>query len=139
MGDFKSFFEFLFDLHLEGKELPTPEEIWTEMKKQLNYAQGNLLKASDDYRKIQNTVRHQQSDLQERMKEAVISEIATNPGIDLYHRVYFKDGKTIIVKELSNDLILSLDQLNLTYDKLETVSKTGLTDEEAKILNTKKG
>lgn len=68
MGIYKSFFEVLVDLKLEGKSNPTAQEVWEEMKAHINYLGRNLAKASDDYRKLENKVRHLEKDLDDLRK-----------------------------------------------------------------------
>ena len=57
IGDSASYFQALVDRKLEGKEYPTAQEVWEEMKMQLNYLRSTAAKASDDYLKLQNQVR----------------------------------------------------------------------------------
>lgn len=68
MGIAKSFFEVLVDLKLEGKENPTAQEVWEEMKAHINYLGRNLSKGADDYRKLENKVRHLEQDLDDLRK-----------------------------------------------------------------------
>lgn len=64
MGNNVSYFQVLIDRKLEGREYPTAQEVWEEMKMQLNYLYGVSAKASDEYLKLQNKVR----DLEEHAK-----------------------------------------------------------------------
>jgi chromosome segregation ATPase len=54
MGNNASYFQALVDRKLEGKEYPTAQEVWEEMKSQLNDLGGVAARASEDYRKLQN-------------------------------------------------------------------------------------
>lgn len=58
-GDFKSYFDYLFERRLQGKENlePIPEEMWNAMKMQLNHYQRQLAKAAEDYTKLENKLR----------------------------------------------------------------------------------
>lgn len=53
-GDFESFFDLMVDVRLGGKEYLTAEEVWENMKMQVNFLLGTLAGASDDYIKLQN-------------------------------------------------------------------------------------
>ena len=45
-GDAKTFFDFLVDLKLEGKPVPSQENIWNDMKAQILHLQMSLFLAS---------------------------------------------------------------------------------------------
>lgn len=64
MGNNTSYFQVLVDKKLEGAEYPTAQQVWEEMKMQLNFAQGVAAKASEEYLRLQNKVR----DLEEHIK-----------------------------------------------------------------------
>lgn len=64
IGNGKSYFDILVDRKLEGKEYPTAQEVWEEMKMQLNFLNSVAAKASDEYLKLQNKIR----DLEEHIK-----------------------------------------------------------------------
>jgi hypothetical protein len=64
MGNNTSYFQVLVDRKLEGREYPTAQEVWEEMKMQFNFMNSVAAKASDEYLKIQNRVR----DLEEHIK-----------------------------------------------------------------------
>ena len=64
IGNNASYFQALVDRKLEGKEYLTAQEVWEEMKAQLNYLGGIAAKASDEYLKLQNKYR----DLEEHIK-----------------------------------------------------------------------
>lgn len=68
-GDVRSFFELLVDFKLEGKEIPTVEEMWTNMKKQLNEREGTIAYANEEYRKLSNRVRGLQNDYDALLRE----------------------------------------------------------------------
>jgi hypothetical protein len=69
IGDAKSYFDALVDIKLEGKAYPPrSQEVWEEMKAQINYLTGCLVKASEDYAKLQNKVRHLEADKIELMR-----------------------------------------------------------------------
>ena len=55
-GDFKSYFDYLIERKLSGHDNlePNPEELWILMKMQLNFYQGELAKASEDYLILSN-------------------------------------------------------------------------------------
>lgn len=64
IGNNTSYFQVLVDRKLEGKEYPAAQEVWEEMKMQLNFISSVATKASDEYLKLQNRVR----DLEEHIK-----------------------------------------------------------------------
>ena len=64
VGNNTSYFQVLVDRKLEGKEYPDAQEVWEEMKAQLNFMNSVAAKASDEYLKLQNKVR----DLEEHIK-----------------------------------------------------------------------
>ena len=64
MGDNTSYFQVLVDRKLEGKEYPTAQEVWEEMKMQLNFMNSTAAKASQEYLTLQNKYR----DLEEHIK-----------------------------------------------------------------------
>jgi hypothetical protein len=64
IGDNASYFQALVDRKLEGKEYPTAQEVWEEMKSQLNFLRGVAGKASEEYLRLQNKYR----DLEEHIK-----------------------------------------------------------------------
>lgn len=66
---YDNFFDYLVDLRLDGSEIPSIEELWITMKEQYNYLYGNLLKASEDYAKLENRERHLRKDLNNITKE----------------------------------------------------------------------
>ena len=45
-GDLNSFFELMVDLRLEGKITVSSEEVWENMKKQINYLKTTATKAA---------------------------------------------------------------------------------------------
>lgn len=64
MGNNTSYFQVLVDRKLEGKEYPTAQEVWEEMKMQFNFMNSVAAKASEEYLRLQNRVR----DLEEHIK-----------------------------------------------------------------------
>jgi hypothetical protein len=64
MGNNTSYFQVLVDRKLEGKEYPTAQEVWEEMKMQLNFMNSVAAKASEEYLRLQNKYR----DLKEHIK-----------------------------------------------------------------------
>lgn len=58
-GEFSSYFDYLFERRLQGKEdlEPKPEAVWEAMKMQLNFYQRSLAKAAEDYTKLENKLR----------------------------------------------------------------------------------
>lgn len=64
MGNNTSYFQVLVDRKLEGKEYPTAQEVWEEMKMQLNFMNSTAAKASQEYLTLQNKYR----DLEEHIK-----------------------------------------------------------------------
>jgi hypothetical protein len=64
IGNNASYFQVLVDRKLEGKDYPTAQEMWEEMKMQLNFFNSVAAKASEEYLKLQNKVR----DLEEHIK-----------------------------------------------------------------------
>lgn len=64
MGNNTSYFQVLVDRKLEGKEYPTAQEVWEEMKMQFNFMNSVAAKASDEYLRLQNKHR----DLEEHIK-----------------------------------------------------------------------
>ena len=69
IGSAKSYFEALIDLKLEGKDYPTPEQVWNEMKAQLNWLTRKLIKASEDYSILQSRIRGLEEDIRDLRKE----------------------------------------------------------------------
>jgi hypothetical protein len=63
IGDCLSYFEVLLELKLRGEEYSN-QQVWEEMKKQLNFFRGVAAKASEDYLKLTNKYR----DLEEHIK-----------------------------------------------------------------------
>jgi hypothetical protein len=68
IGSAKSYFEVLIDRKLEGKDPPTSEEVWTEMKTQINWLTRKLVKASEDYSILETRIRHLEEDIRELRK-----------------------------------------------------------------------
>lgn len=70
-GDFKSYFDYLFERRLQGKENiePITEELWNAMKMQLSYYQGQLFKAAEDYTKLQNKLRDAEEMIRDLQRE----------------------------------------------------------------------
>lgn len=64
IGNNTSYFQVLVDRKLEGKEYPTAQEVWEEMKMQLNFVNSTAAKASEEYLRLQNRYR----DLEEHIK-----------------------------------------------------------------------
>ena len=64
MGNNASYFQVLVDRKLEGKKYPTAQEVWEEMKMQINFMNSVAANASKEYLKLQNKVR----DLEEHIK-----------------------------------------------------------------------
>lgn len=64
LGDNTSYFQALVDRKLEGKEPPTAQEVWEEMKTQLNFLRSVASSASQEYLKLQNKAR----DLEEHIR-----------------------------------------------------------------------
>jgi exonuclease V gamma subunit len=52
----------MVDIRLEGKENISTEEVWEDMKMQVNYLLASLSKASRDYLKLQNKYRDLEND-----------------------------------------------------------------------------
>lgn len=69
IGSSKSYFEALIDIKLAGKEIPTAQTVWEELKAQINYLTGALLKASKDYSILETKVRGLQDDSKDLLKE----------------------------------------------------------------------
>lgn len=68
-GDVRSYFDLLVDLKLEGKTIPSSEEIWTNMKKQLNERESTISHADNEYRKLSNKYRGLQNDYDNLLRE----------------------------------------------------------------------
>lgn len=69
MGTANSYFEALVDIRLEGKTDPKSQEIWEEMKAHVNYLTRNLVKASEDYAKLETKVRGLEQDIRDMILE----------------------------------------------------------------------
>lgn len=71
-GDFPSYFEYLVERKLEGKENlePIPEEMWKAMKMQLNFYSRQLAKAAEDYTKLQNKLRDAELMIRDLQRES---------------------------------------------------------------------
>lgn len=54
MGDYSSFFEMMVDRKLEAQREPTAQEVWVDMKRQLNYASKTIADAEKEYKKLFN-------------------------------------------------------------------------------------
>ena len=67
-GDLKSFFEVMIDLRLQGEKDISPEQVWEDMKKQINFLKISLVKAAEDYRKLENNYRGLKKDYEELIK-----------------------------------------------------------------------
>lgn len=67
-GDFKSYFDVLVDCHLAGEGYPTHVQVFNNMKRQINYLNANLAKASEDYLSLQNKCRYLEKDKEELIK-----------------------------------------------------------------------
>lgn len=51
IGDYSSFFEILIDRRLAGKHNePSAEEVWAEMKMQINYLRKIIIDAEKEYK-----------------------------------------------------------------------------------------
>jgi hypothetical protein len=70
-AEFKSYFQYLLDRQLAGNEEiePSPEELWTLMKRQVNFFERSLVKASDDFVKLENRIRNKDKEIEELIKE----------------------------------------------------------------------
>jgi hypothetical protein len=68
-GDFKSYVNLLIDLKLEGKNAPTVQEVWENMKMQILFRERALVDASDDYLMLHNKYRDLQNNYNELLKE----------------------------------------------------------------------
>lgn len=71
IGSAKSYLEALVDLRLEGRDLPKTQEVWEGMKLQINFLTSSLLRASDDYAKLESRFRGSKEDGRERLKDIV--------------------------------------------------------------------
>lgn len=69
LGSAKSYAEALLDLRLEGKGNPTAQEVWEEMKAQINFLTGALIRASEDYSKLETGIRGLKEDLKDKQIE----------------------------------------------------------------------
>lgn len=67
-GDMSSFFDLLVDLRLDGKKDLTLQELWENMKKQLNDRDSTIAHADKEYRKLQNAYRGLKNDYEELIK-----------------------------------------------------------------------
>ena len=71
IGSAKSYFDALIDIRLEGKEDPSSKEVWDQMKAQINYLTSALIKASDDYAKLETKLRGSKEDERDRLKDLI--------------------------------------------------------------------
>lgn len=67
-GDPRSYFDLLVDLKLDGKKDLTMEELWENMKMQLNEKDSLIAHADKEYRKLQNSYRGLLQDHEELIK-----------------------------------------------------------------------
>jgi len=72
-GEFSSYFDYLFERRLQGKEdlEPKPEEVWEAMKMQLNFYQISLAKAAENFTKLENKFRDANTLISDLTKDAV--------------------------------------------------------------------
>lgn len=68
-GDFQSFFEILVDCKLAGSEYPTAQEVFENMKKQINHYKAEVNKYSEEYFKLLNENRALKLDKNELIRE----------------------------------------------------------------------
>lgn len=75
IGDCISYFEVLLELKLRGEEYST-QQVWEEMKQQLNFFRGVASKASEDYLKLTNKYRDLEEHIMwiEKERDSVIKE-----------------------------------------------------------------
>lgn len=52
MGDYPSYFEMMVDRKLDGQKEPSAQEVWNDMKRQLNYAAKTIADAEKEYKKL---------------------------------------------------------------------------------------
>lgn len=57
MGDYISFFDLMIDRRLEGLDQPSPEEVFVNMKRQINYLNKIILDVGKDYTLLSNKYR----------------------------------------------------------------------------------
>lgn len=69
-GDLSSFFEVMVDQRLEGKRELSAQEVFENMKMQINSLSATLRKGAEDYRKLENRHRALESDYFELIKES---------------------------------------------------------------------
>lgn len=68
-GDFDSFFSVLVDCKLAGEEYPLAQEIFENMKKQINHYRAEVNKYSEEYFKLQNENRALKIEYYELLRE----------------------------------------------------------------------
>ena len=70
-AEFRSYFEFLLDRLLAGEEQLElkPEKPWIQMKRQNNYLERSLAKASEDYPKLENKMREKENIINDLLRE----------------------------------------------------------------------
>ena len=69
IGSSKSYFDVLVDKRLEGKSYPTAQEVFEEMKMNVNYLTRSLVKASEDYAKLETKIRGLENDIRDLIRE----------------------------------------------------------------------
>ena len=70
IGSSKSYFEALIDRKLAGyDDYPTAEQVWSEMKAQINWYSRQLLRASEEYSKLESRLRGAEDDIRDLRKE----------------------------------------------------------------------
>jgi hypothetical protein len=68
IGNARSYFDALVDIKLEGLDYPKAQDVWEEMKMQINYLTKSLLKASRDYDILQAKCRGLEEDIRDLRK-----------------------------------------------------------------------
>lgn len=64
-GDFETYFEILVDCKLQGIKYPTAQQIFENMKLQINHYRAENNTYSEEYFKLQNEIRNLKQDIQE--------------------------------------------------------------------------
>ena len=70
-GDSNSYFDYLVDLKLEGRKIPSSQDLWEEFKKQLNHYQKIVIDADKEYNKVYTKVRGYEERIQELLAENI--------------------------------------------------------------------
>lgn len=114
IGSAKSYFEALVDFRLEGKEDPTARDVWDQMKAQINYLTSSLVKASEDYAKLESRLRGSKEDERDRLRDTIEKDKQSKQMFtDETYLMQIQSLKNIEVREKSVVYILELTDFKM--------------------------